>query len=315
MRAKDLAMLFLLAAMWGGSYLFIRIAVPVTGPVVLAFLRVVFAAAGLVAYAWGTRRDTPMLARWRTFLLLGALNALVPYILIATAELHLTAALAAILNATTPLFAALLGVVWLGERLTLRTGCGLLLGFGGVAVLVGWSPLPLNQALLVGVVASLLAALSYAVAGILAKKLSAGLSVLSLALGQQIGASVLLLPLAVPLAISTPSTLQLTPLIAAVILALALLSTSLGYLLYFTLIANIGPTRTLGVTFLVPAFGMLWGSLFLHEPIQAGILLGLALILASILLTSGIPLWSPGKATVCAETIAEKQERPRSELT
>lgn len=294
MRAKDLAMLLFLAALWGGSFLFIRIAVPICGPVILAFLRVTLAAVGLVVYARVTGRDTPMRARWRTFLLLGAFNAVLPYILIAAAELHLTAALAAILNATTPLFAALLGIVWLGERLTLRTACGLLFGFGGVAVLVGWNPLPLDGALLWGILFSLLAALSYAAAGILAKKLSTGLSVLSLALGQQLGAAVLLLPLAVPIAVATPAALHLTLPIALIILALALLSTSLGYLLYFTLIANIGPTRTLGVTFLVPAFGLLWGGIFLHEPIQIGIVLGLALILASVLLTSGVPLRFPG---------------------
>lgn len=290
MRAKDFAMLLSLAAMWGASFLFIRIAVPTTGPIVLACLRVSLAALGLLVYARLSRRDTALRGRWRTFLLLGLVNAAIPFVLIATAELHLTAALAAILNATTPLFAALLGVVWLGDRLTPRTASGLLCGLAGVAVLVGWSPLALDRALAVAVLASLFAALSYAVAGTIAKRASAGVPVLSLALGQQLGAVALLLPLAVPIVATTPTTVQLSFPIALAIMALALLSTSVGYLLYFALIANIGPTRTLGVTFLVPPFGLLWGVLFLHEAVQPSTALGLLLILFSVLLTSGLRL-------------------------
>jgi drug/metabolite transporter (DMT)-like permease len=290
MRAKDFGMLLSLAAMWGASFLFIRIAVPTVGPIVLAFLRVSLAALGLVLYARLGRRDTALRGHWRPFLLLGLMNAAIPFVLIATAELHLTAALAAILNATTPLFAALLGVVWLGERLTPRIVSGLLCGLAGVAVLVGWSPFALDRALVVAVFASLLAALSYAVAGTIAKRVSAGVPVLSLALGQQLGAAALLLPLAAPIVATTPTAMRLSLPVALAIVTLALLCTSVGYLLYFALIANIGPTRTLGVTFLVPPFGLLWGVLFLHEAVQPSTALGLSLILFSVLLTSGLRL-------------------------
>jgi drug/metabolite transporter (DMT)-like permease len=308
MRAKDLGMLFLLAALWGASFLFIRIAVPAVGPIVLAFLRVSLAALGLLIHARASRHDIALLGRWRIFLLIGLANGAIPYVLIATAELHLTAALAAILNATTPLFAALLGVTWLGERLTLRTASGLLCGFGGVAVLVGWSPLAPDRALAVAVLASLLAALSYAVAGIIAKRVSVGVPVLSMALGQQLGAAVLLLPLVVPIVATTPVTLRLSPPIALAIVALALLCTSVGYLLYFALIANVGPTRTLGVTFLVPPFGLLWGTLFLHEAIRPGTAIGLALILLSVLLTSGLQLRTRAIRRV---PIEQQLEQPR----
>lgn len=308
MRAKDLGMLFLLAALWGASFLFIRIAVPTVGPIVLAFLRVSLAALGLLIYARASRHDIALLGRWRIFLLIGLANGAIPYVLIATAELHLTAALAAILNATTPLFAALLGVTWLGERLTLRTASGLLCGFGGVAVLVGWSPLAPDRALSVAILASLLAALSYAVAGIIAKRVSVGVPVLSMALGQQLGAAMLLLPLVVPIVATTPATLRLSPPIVSAIVALALLCTSVGYLLYFALIANVGPTRTLGVTFLVPPFGLLWGTLFLREAIRPGTAIGLALILLSVLLTSGLQLRTRAIRRV---PIEQQLEQPR----
>jgi len=301
MRAKDVGMLFLLAAMWGASFLFIRIAVPTVGPIVLAFLRVSLAAFGLIVYALASRRATLLRGRWRIFLLIGLVNGAIPYVLIATAELHLTAALAAILNATTPLFAALLGVLWLGEHLTFRTASGLLFGLFGVAVLVGWSPLALDRALVVAVLASLLAAFSYAVAGIVAKRVSSGVPVLSLALGQQLGASALLLPLVVPIVATTPAVVHLSVPISLAIVSLAFLSTSVGYLLYFALIANIGPTRTLGVTFLVPPFGLLWGALFLHETVQTSTALGLVLILLSVLLTSGLRLSTRAIGQVQAE--------------
>jgi len=141
--------------------------------------------------------------------------------------------------------------------------------------------------LVVAVLASLLAAFSYAVAGIVAKRVSSGVPVLSLALGQQLGASALLLPLVVPIVATTPAVVHLSAPITLAIVSLAFLSTSVGYLLYFALIANIGPTRTLGVTFLVPPFGLLCGVLFLHETVQTSTALGLVLILLSVLLTSG----------------------------
>lgn len=290
MRARDLGMLVLLAALWGASFLFIRVAVHVTGPVVLAFIRVALAAAGLALYAAVSRQRLALRGHWRAFLILAFGNAALPYILISASELHLTASLAAILNATTPLFAAALSVIWLREGLTARMVAGLVCGLGGVIVIAGWSPLPLDGALALSLAVSLLASFSYAVTGILAKRLSAGLPVLTLAFGQQVGASLLLLPLTAPIVATDPATLHLSPTIVLAILGLALLATSFAYILYFTLIANVGPTRTLGVTFLVPVFGLFWGALFLHEPIGPSTALGLLLILISVLFTSGLRL-------------------------
>jgi drug/metabolite transporter (DMT)-like permease len=287
MRIRDVGALLMLAALWGGSFLFMRIAAPVLGPVVLAELRVGIAGIALLVYAATIRALPAFRARWRRYLALGALNAAIPYTLIGAAELHLTASLASILNATTPLFAAVVAAVWLKDRLDAKRGIGLILGIAGVAILVGWSPLPLNAVIILSVGASLAASLSYALAGVFSKVAFTGMPPLALAIGQQLGASLLLLPLALPTAVVTTPTHGLSVGVALAVVALALLCTSLAYLLYFSLIANVGPMKTLSVTYLVPAFGILWSALFLHERLRIGTLVGLAIILASVALVTG----------------------------
>lgn len=170
MRPKDLAALVVLAALWGGSYLFIRLAAPAFGPLPLAAGRASLAALVL----WVGMRvlcQRPVLrANARKLLILGAANAAVPFSLIAAAELHLTASFAAMLTATTPLWGALFGAVWLGERVTALRGAGLLLGLVGVGVLVGWSPIAMTGPTLLSVGAMLLATCGYGLAGVYAKR-------------------------------------------------------------------------------------------------------------------------------------------------
>jgi drug/metabolite transporter (DMT)-like permease len=290
MRPKELAALLLLAALWGGSFLFIKVAVPAFGPIVLATVRVALAGIGLLAYAAIMRRTIDLHGRWRASLILGMLNAAIPYALIATAELHLTASLSVILNATTPLFTAVVSAFWLHGRLTAKQGMGLALGFIGVAVLVGWSPLPVSRIIVLSVCASLVASLSYGMAGVHAKRAFVGVPSLTVATAQQIGATILLLPVATPIAVVNRTATHPSPTAIAALVALALLSTSLGYLLYFFLIASVGPTKTLSVTFLMPVFGICWGALFLHEEVHASMLVGLGIILTSVCLVMGIQI-------------------------
>ncbi|HET7269737.1 MAG TPA: DMT family transporter, partial [Rubrobacter sp.] len=138
MKPKDFAGLILLGALWGGSFLFIRVAVPALGPFLLVELRVGLAAAALFLYALAAGRMPKIRYRWRSFLALGFLNAAVPFSLISTAEIHLTASLAAILNSTTVMFTAIVAAVWMNDTLTARKVVGIILGIIGVAVLVGW---------------------------------------------------------------------------------------------------------------------------------------------------------------------------------
>ncbi len=284
MTPKELGALLLLGAFWGGSFLFIRVAVPALGPFVLMDLRVLLAAAALILYAVAVSRVPKFQARRRKFLVLGGLNAAIPFSLIAAAEINLTASLAAILNSTTPLFAAVVAAAWIGEALTIRKAIGLLMGIVGVVVLVGWNPIPLNAVVVLSIGACLVASLCYALGGVYAKRTFSGAPPLTMAIGQLAGAGLLLLPFA---AVSIP-TESPSFAVASSVAALAMLSTALAYIIYFRLLASVGPTSTLTVTFLVPVFGLLFGVLFLGEPAGVGILVGLGIILSSVTLVTGI---------------------------
>jgi drug/metabolite transporter (DMT)-like permease len=292
MGARDLGALILLAALWGASYIFIRVAVPALGPFVLMGARVALASGALALYAVILARGMPKFrSRWKEFLIVGATNSAIPFTLIAAAEIELTASLAAILNSTTALFVAVVAAVWIGESLTVKKVVGLLLGFTGVVVLVGWDPVPLNGAVLLAVGAMLAASLSYAVGGVYVKRTFAGVSPLAMTIGQQGAAAAILLPLA---AASLPG--EAPPLPAALsALALALLCTAVAYLLYFRLIENVGPTKTLAVTFLIPVFGLLFGVVLLGEPVGLGTIVGFAIISYGVALVTEIRLLGRGK--------------------
>ncbi|HLN61290.1 MAG TPA: EamA family transporter [Symbiobacteriaceae bacterium] len=283
MGVKQVGALLFLSALWGGSFLFIRIAAPALGPIVLIEVRVLLAGLALLGYAYVTGNLPALRQYWRQYLAIGAINSAIPFVLISTAELHLPASLAATLNATTPLFGALVAALWLGEALTVRKVVGLLAGFAGVAVLVGLGPLELNRTALWSVGASLLAAIFYGVGAVYTKVKMPGGEPQGLALYSQLASAVVLLPVA-PFAL--PAAWPSTTVVASV-LTLALLCTALAYRIYFYLIVNVGPTRATMVTYLSPAFGMLWGALFLHESLGAGFLLGFPLILGSVALVSG----------------------------
>ncbi|MCA9903323.1 MAG: DMT family transporter [Anaerolineae bacterium] len=297
MKPRDLGLLFILAALWGASFLYIRVAVPVLGPFVLVAARTLIASTALYVFARVTGRDVDLRRHWRQFLILGALNSAIPFVLIAAAEKVLTSSFAAILNATTPLFSAVVAAVWLRDRLTLARILGLFIGLCGVSVVVGLIQLPFIGSMAAGegviftptgenllaVGMSLGGALFYALGSSYARVALKGASTYALSIGQQLGAGLLVLPLAV----ANPPVAPLTGEVVAVTLALALLSTALAYLIYFTLLARVGPTNTLTVTFLVPFFGIFWGALLLHEHIGWEQIIGLLLILASLLLVTG----------------------------
>jgi drug/metabolite transporter (DMT)-like permease len=284
MRPRDFAGLIMLGVLWGGSFLFIRVAVPAFGPFMLVELRVGLAAAALFLYALAAGSMPKIRGRWRSFLVLGFLNAAVPFSLISAAEIHLTASLAAILNSTTVMFTAIVAAVWMGDALTARKAIGIVLGIVGVSVLVGWDPLPLNGIVLLAVAAMLLASLSYALGATYAKQSFSGIPPIGMALGQLGGAVALLLPLAV---VSLPERAPST-VVTFSMLGLAFLSTAVAYLIYFRLIENVGPTSTVTVTLLVPVFGLLFGVLLLEEPFGPGTLAGLGIILTSVVLITGI---------------------------
>jgi len=272
MRAADFGRLVALAAIWGASFLFTRIVAPVLGPVLTADLRMLVAGLALVAYFRLAGFD-PDWRRWgRKYALVGLLNSGLPFLLYAYSALYLSAGLMAVLNATAPMWGALFTVLLLGERLTGRRAAGLALGVAGVAVL-SRPDAGTTQAFL-AIAACLAASFLYGLAGVYMKRWAGDVPARGMAVGTQVAAGLLMLPL-IPF---SPPPAELTVLVAASVLALGLLCGAVAYLLYFRLIVDIGPAGALTVTYLIPLFGVLWGTLFLGEALSITMLAGGVLV-------------------------------------
>jgi drug/metabolite transporter (DMT)-like permease len=276
MRRSDLVRLVVLAAIWSASFVFIRVLVPSLGPIWVATLRVLIAGVALVGWFALIRLDANVRTHWRAYLFVGLLNSALPFVLFAYAALHLPASYLVILNAATPLFAALASAVWLSERMTAAKLAGLAAGVCGVALVSRAGPIEPDAAFALAVAASLAAAACYAMAGVWLKRRGTVLQPTAVAGWSQLFAGFVLLPVAV----ATPMPGSFTPLLIANLLALALVCSGVAYLLYYRLIADVGPTRAMMVTFLLPALGMVWGALFLDETVTLPMIAGAALIVA-----------------------------------
>jgi len=276
MPPRALVLLVTLAALWGGSFVFMRVAVPAMGPVPLTFVRVTLAALVLFSLAAARRSVPDMRSRWRGFGVVGLVNSALPFVMICFAEQTISASTAGILNATSPFFGAIAAAIWLGDSLTARKIGGMALGLAGVALLVGLQPEPLTLTTVLAVAACLAAALCYGLGGVYAKKQMQDVPSFALACGSQLSAAIVLTPVLPFVSVPGP----VTSWIVFNVVALAVASTAIAYLIYFRLIADIGPSRALTVTFLIPLFGVLWGYLFLGEAITANMLAGGVLIVA-----------------------------------
>ncbi|HUH92262.1 MAG TPA: DMT family transporter [Casimicrobiaceae bacterium] len=298
MAASDVARLLVLAGLWGGSFVFIRVAVPALGPLWLAWSRVALAFAALFAVAILQRRVPSLRQRWRDYLVVGTVNSALPFALYGFAEQYVSASIAAILNATSPFFGALIAALWLKEALSFRQLAGMGLGVAGVVWIVGWHAGPASGPVPIAVAACLGAALCYGIGGVYTKVRMSGVPSAAIALYSQLGAAIVLAPPA--LTGSSPAAPSLV--VAVNVLALALASTAYAYRLYFRLIADVGPTRALTVTFLIPLFGVLWGVALLGERLSADMALGGALILAGTWIATRR---APGRRSTATERPAQ----------
>jgi drug/metabolite transporter (DMT)-like permease len=287
MNTANLLRLFLLAALWGGSFLFMRIAAPVLGAVPTAFGRVVLGAVGLLGLIAVMKLPARFGDKFKATLMLGAINSGIPFLMFALAARSLPAGYSAILNATTPLMGVVIGVLAFGEQLTWSKAAGVFVGLVGAMVLTRAGPVALTAAALWGVAACLLATACYGLAGFLTKRWitqRGGLDSRIVALGSQLGAVLFLLPFAVWDAASHPvAWSEVSARVWLSMLVLGLLCTSLAYVLHFKLIAEVGPMKALMVTFLIPLFGVLWGALVLGESATTAHAVGGGLI--------GVALW------------------------
>ncbi|MDD4051814.1 MAG: DMT family transporter [candidate division Zixibacteria bacterium] len=286
MHAGDIVRLITLAAIWGGSFIFMRVLAPVLGPVVTADLRVLIAGLALIVYFRIIRFDPQWRRFWKQYLFIGAVNSALPFFLFSFAALHIPASYSVIMNSTSPFFAAVFSAIWLHDRLTAKKVIGLLIGAVGVAFVAGIGVAESSPMFNLALAACILAAVCYGASATYIKKAGSELTPMGIAGGSQLMAGLLLIPV-IPLA---PVRAAITPSVIVGVIVFALLCSAFAYLLYYRLIADLGPTKALTVTFLMPVFGMIWGASILNETITVSMLAGTALILLGTMLVLNVRL-------------------------
>lgn len=314
MNPVNLAQLLVLAALWGGSFLFIRVGVTDLGVAPLMALRVGIGALFLliVLALRGSPRKAFATMRQRAWplIVVGVFNSAAPFCLFAYAELTLSAGVTSVINATTPLWGALVAFLWLGDRLSRLRVAGLAIGFAGVLALV-WDQTfahpngatasaitPMSIAL--AAVAALAATLCYGIAASYTKRHLMGVDSLTVAAGTMTAATLVLLPFALVSWPAGPVSMHAW----GAVLGLGVACTGVAYMLFFHLIAVVGPARAITVTFVIPIFGILWGALFLAERVSIGMAAACGIVLAGTALATGVvgrlPSWR-ARRTECAK--------------
>lgn len=282
MSTANLLRLVLLAAIWGGSFLFMRIAAPVLGPAVLIEYRVVFASLFLLAVALVMKKPLDLRRNWKHYVILGFFNSALPFLLYAYAARTLSASVMAVLNATAPIWGAVIGAAWQRQMVSPRVMLGLAMGTGGVALLVGFDHASSRDGAGLAIGAALFAAFNYGIASTYAKSARA-VEPFANAHGSMWAAALLVLP---SLAFF-PQPGEPTVGIMGAALALGILCSGVAYLLYYRLIRDVGPTSALTVTFLSPLFGILLGTLFLNEVVGWYTIVGSAIVIVGTALVTG----------------------------
>lgn len=277
----------LLAALWGASFLFMRLGASEFGPLPTAGLRVALATVFLWPIMLRQGHLGAFRQHWRPIMLAGVINSAIPFALFAWAVMHIATGLTSILNATVPLFGALIAWMWLGDRITRLRWAGLALGFAGVALLAWRAPAGTGfktDSAMWAIGACLLASCFYGLSASFTRRYLTGVPPLANAAGSQLGAA---LGLALPTVWLWPA--QMPGLRAwAAIAAIAVLCTGIAYILYFRLIQHAGPSRALAVTFITPVFAVLYGVLFLGERVTLWMLGCAVVIVCGTLLSTGL---------------------------
>jgi len=274
-----------LAAIWGASFLFMRIIAPVIGTIPTAFFRVSIAFVGLLVILALMRVDWNFRGKLKAVMVLGLINSGIPATFYSLAAQVLPAGYSAIFNATTPLMGVLIGGLFFREPLTAAKVSGVFLGLMGVAILTRAGPVAFDQQLLMGALACLLATTCYGFAGFLTRRWldhQGGLDSRLSALGSMFGATIFLLPLFGYSVITQPPASWGGWSVWLSLLGLGLVCTALAYILYFRLLSSIGPVKSMTTTFLIPPFGVLWGALLLDEPLGMAHVYGGVLIAAAL---------------------------------
>lgn len=274
--------LFTLAALWGGSFLFVRIAANPLGPAVLIETRVAFAALTLLVVSFFLKKSLHFMSNIKHFLILGLFNSALPFLLFAYSAQILNVSTLAILNSTAPIWGAIIGAVWTRTWLTKEVVFGLVLGMSGVSVLVGWEAINVGDEAIIPMIAALMGAFSYGVATNYAKN-APSVEPFNNAHGSMWASVILVLPLVPFMPVREVVSVD----IVFAVFALGAVCTGLAYLLYFRLIKELGASSALTVTFIIPVFGILWGYLFLGETVGINAIIGTVLVVIGTMFVTG----------------------------
>ena len=288
MSAAVAAEFILLAALWGGSFLFMRLGTLEFGPLPTAGLRVAIASLALLPVMLSRGLWPQLRQHWKPVMICGLINSAIPFALFSFALLSISTGLSSILNATVPLFGALVAWLWLGDKPGTSRTVGLVIGFIGVALLASgkasFKPDASGAVTAWGILACLLATISYAVAASFTRRYLSGLNSLMVATGSQIGAA---LGLALPTLLMWP--VQAPSLKAwGALLALGILCTAVAYVLFFRLIEQLGPARAITVTFTIPVFAVFYGVTLLGETVTTWMLFCGVIVLCGTALATGL---------------------------
>ena len=288
MSAAVAAEFILLAALWGASFLFMRLGTLEFGPLPTAGLRVAIASLALLPVMLSRGLWPQLRQHWKPVMICGLINSAIPFALFSFALLSISTGLSSILNATVPLFGALVAWLWLGDKPGASRTVGLVIGFIGVALLASgkasFKPDASGAVTAWGILACLLATISYAVAASFTRRYLSGLNSLMVATGSQIGAA---LGLALPTLLMWPA--QAPSLKAwGALLALGTLCTAVAYVLFFRLIERLGPARAITVTFTIPVFAVFYGVTLLGETVTTWMLFCGVIVLCGTALATGL---------------------------
>jgi drug/metabolite transporter (DMT)-like permease len=272
---SDLLRLILLAAIWGASFMFTKLTVPLLGPYSTASIRLLIGGAFMITYFLIIGFNPEVRKYYKEYLIIGVVNSGVPFTMFAYAAQHLPASMLAILNATAPFFGAIFSAIWLSDKLNFQKVCGLMLGLFGVALTTNIASFNFQANEIISIGLCLLATMCYGLAGVYMKKKAANIPSMGIAGMAQIFGGAVVFPTVFlsdkAFNFTLPATINL--------LCLAILCTSIAYLLYYKLVKDVGPTKALTVTFLIPVFGILLSVVFLGEHISLNMIGGMILIL------------------------------------